>query len=64
MIAGHIKDESGAAVAGAKLWLPLKHDDDTRLAETTTTAAGEFTLRVPAAWTAPGAFTPSWAIWS
>ncbi|MGO8748891.1 MAG: carboxypeptidase regulatory-like domain-containing protein [Thermoguttaceae bacterium] len=63
VIAGTVRDESGAAVGGAKLWLPLKHDDDKRLAEATTTEAGAFTLHVPAAWTEPGAFTPPGTIW-
>ena len=57
VIAGAVKDESGGAIGGARLWLPLNYDDDKRLVEATTTAAGAFTLRVPAAWTEPEALT-------
>lgn len=63
VIVGNVRDESGNGVRGARLWLPLKREDDERLAKATTTETGAFTLRVPAAWTAPGAFTPSWTIW-
>lgn len=63
VIVGSVTDESGVGIHGAKLWLPLKHYDDTRLAKAATTETGAFTLRVPAAWTEPGAFVPVWTIW-
>jgi hypothetical protein len=63
VIVGRVRNEAGGAIGGAKLWLPLKYDDPKRLAEATTTETGQFTLRVPAAWTEPGAFIPPSTIW-
>ena len=63
VIVGNVTNASGIGIRGAKLWLPLKHDDDKLHAKATTNEAGEFTLRVPVEWTEPGTFTPSWTIW-
>ena len=63
LIHGCVADESGAPIAGAKLWLPLKHEDDKRLAKAVTDDSGLFKLRVPKAWTKPGAFCPEGTIW-
>ena len=63
IMVGSVTDESGGALGGAKPWLSLKHDDETRPTEATTAETGAFTLRVPAAWTEPGTFAPSWTVW-
>ena len=63
LIHGCVGDESGEPIVGAKLWLPLKHEDDKRLAKAVTDEAGLFTLRVPTAWIEPGARTMPGVIW-
>ena len=63
LIHGRVADESGAPVAGAKLCLPLKYEDDDRLAKATTDEAGRFTLRVPADWIESEAFPMPRVIW-
>ena len=63
VIVGSVTDESGAAVTGAKLWLPVAIYDDRRVAEATTNEAGTFTLRVPTAWTSAEAHLRSGSIW-
>ena len=63
LIHGCVADESGAPIAGAKLWLPLKYEDDKRLAKAVTDESGLFTLRVPKAWTKPGPFCPEGTVW-
>ncbi len=61
-VAGKVTDESGKAIEGARLFLPVAHDDE-RVAEAITDASGEFSLGVPKAWTKPGKFYSSWTVW-
>ena len=63
LIHGRVADEAGTPVAGAKLWLPVKLEDDDRLAKATTDEAGRFTLRVPADWIESEAFPMPRVIW-
>ncbi len=63
VVTGTVVDESGQGIGGARLFLPLKREDDSRLALATTTESGSFAIRAPKAWTEPGTFTPSWTIW-
>lgn len=62
VLVGTVKDESGNLVEGAKLWLPAWTKDGEHIAEATTTAAGKFTLPVPAEWAAPEKFS-MWVLW-
>ena len=63
VVTGSVVDESGHGIEGARLFLPLEHDDDSRLAMATSDASGSFTIRVPKAWTESGSFFPSRTIW-
>ena len=63
LIHGRVADESGTPVAGAKLFLPVKYEDDKRLAKATADEAGRFSLRVPREWAKPGPLDAGFTIW-
>ncbi len=47
VIRGRVVDESGEAIAAARLWVQVDQDDDSQTIAATADASGEFTLHVP-----------------
>ncbi|TWT99685.1 Regulatory protein BlaR1 [Botrimarina colliarenosi] len=64
-IAGTVANDSGAAVVGARIVLPLPEwpKDRDRAVEATSDAAGQFSLVVPRPWVEPGGYTPLFTAW-
>lgn len=62
IITGHVTDESGTGLAGARLWLPLKLIG-AECVQATTDDDGGYSLLIPADAKRPAVLIPRWTIW-
>lgn len=62
IVRGHIVDQAGEPVAGAKLWLPLLREPR-RVVEATADDTGKFELDCPADWISPSSRGSFWTAW-